>query len=262
MYGASDCGGAPVRSTSPESSGLTVGGGGRRRRCVAVGGVGVGVGSESRVGTGRQRRLAPAGRRRRAGDCAPRCSCRRGVAATALLRSSPSCCSRGGQSRQDGAGPAAASPPARPAGSRAGSTKQTVFLTISGSFTDFGRPGDRWTARQRVPVRRPFVWGLRGHSRGAPAQSGPPPRTCYGAVTKATSRDGNTGRCNRSVTSVTDLRHRAQGAIGPALAAQALGSLAVAGQRPFPRLAGSGDRRCPARTASRTASWISGRQTT
>jgi hypothetical protein len=44
MYGASDPAGAPLRSTSPESSGLTVGGGGV--------GVGVAVGPGVEVGDG------------------------------------------------------------------------------------------------------------------------------------------------------------------------------------------------------------------
>ena len=103
MYGANDAGGAPVRSTSPESSGLTVGGRGVGVGVAVGGGVGVSVGAGVGVGV-RQRKPAPHRRRRRAGAMP------RGAAAGRVRRrrAARGACEQlecGSQSRRNGCGP-------------------------------------------------------------------------------------------------------------------------------------------------------------
>ncbi|HAW10069.1 MAG TPA: hypothetical protein DCX12_03150 [Chloroflexi bacterium] len=156
MYGASDTGGAPVRSTSPDSSGLTLEGGG-----VGVGvGVAVGRGVEVGDGVGLSVRR---GREVHAGfdtEQPPRPTTQvpgGGVAAW-VSRAPPGFCSFELSSVVEAAGPAAAV--TTNAASRLPSRqhKAKVFLNIIRVLHHCGRPGNRGhRSRQRVPVRRPFT---------------------------------------------------------------------------------------------------------
>ena len=93
-----------------------------------------------------------------------------------------------------------------------------VFLTMFRVLGHFGRPG----TVDAVSVSRSAA-RLSGGSgpteRGRPRRSGPPPHLLRRRHEGNISR-WESGVRNRSVTFVTDLRHRASGAVGPALAAQ------------------------------------------